>query len=364
MGNAVKSYKGFNKDMTCRGFQYEEGKEYEEESVEVCNHGFHACEYPLDCLNYYSPNESVYHEVEQSGEIQKHNKDTKVASTKIKIGAEISIAGLVKAAIEYTVKRVNKDAESDEKHGASSATGDYGASSATGDYGSSSATGYKGSSSATGDYGASSATGDYGASSATGYKGASSATGDKGASSATGYKGASSATGDYGASSATGDCGVSSATGDYGSSSATGYKGSSSATGDYGASSATGYKGSSSATGYKGASSATGDYGASSATGDCGVSSATGYKGASSAEYKDAVAVAWGYKSKAKGVIGSFLVFADWEYTGSEDDPTYDRDNQSAWDLNGAKMVQVDGEIIKPDTWYTIENGEIAEVSE
>ena len=158
MGNAVKSYKGFNKDMTCRCFQYEEGKEYEEEIVEVCDHGFHAFEYPLDCLNYYYPNESVYHEVEQSGEIQKHNDDTKVASTKIKIGAEISIAGLVKAAIEYTVKRVKKDAESDEKHGASSATG------------------YKGASSATGDYGASSATGDYGASSATGYKGASSAT--------------------------------------------------------------------------------------------------------------------------------------------------------------------------------------------
>jgi hypothetical protein len=319
MGNAVKSYKGFNKDMTCRGFQYEEGKEYEEESVEVCDHGFHACEYPLDCLNYYSPNESVYHEVEQSGEIQKHNDDTKVASTKIKIGAEISIAGLVKAAIEYTVKRVNKEAESDENHGASSATG------------------YKGASSATGNKGASSATGDCGASSATGYKGASSATGDYGASSATGYKGASSATGNKGASSATGDCG---------------------------ASSATGYKGASSATGYKGASSATGDYGASSATGNCGASSATGYKGASSAEDKDAVAVAWGYKSKAKGVIGSFLVFADWEYTGSEDNTEYDRNNQSAWVLNGAKMVQVDGENIKPDTWYTIENGEIEEVSE
>jgi len=283
MGNAVKSYKGFNKDMTCSGFQYEEGKEYEEESVEVCDHGFHACEYPLDCLNYYSPNESVYHEVEQSGEIQKHNDDTKVASTKIKIGAEISIAGLVKAAIEYTVKRVNKEAESDENHGASSATGDYGASSATGDYG------------------------------------------------------ASSATGDCGASSATGDCGASSATGNCGASSATGYKG---------------------------ASSATGDYGASSATGNCGASSATGYKGASSAEDKDAVAVAWGYKSKAKGVIGSFLVFADWEYTGSEDNTEYDRNNQSAWVLNGAKMVQVDGENIKPDTWYTIENGEIEEVSE
>ena len=220
MGNAVKSYKGFNKDMTCRDFQYEEGKEYEEESVKVCNHGFHACEYPLDCFGYYSPAESVYHEVEQSGEIQKHSDDTKVASTKIKIGAEISIAGLVKAAIEYTVKRVNKEAESDEKQGASSATG------------------------------------------------------------------------------------------------------------------------------------------------TCGASSATGYKGASSAEDKDAVAVAWGYKSKAKGVIGSFLVFADWKYTGSEDNQEYDRNNQSAWVLNGAKMVQVDGENIKPDTWYTIENGEITEVSE
>ena len=301
MVESIKTYKGFNKDMTCRGFQYEEGKEYEEESVEVCDHGFHACEYPLDCLNYYSPNESVYHEVEQRGEIQKHNEDTKVASTKIKIGAEISIAGLVKAAIEYTVKRVNKDAESDEKHGASSATGDCGASSATGDYG------------------------------------------------------ASSATGNCGASSATGNCGASSATGDYGASSATG---------DYGASSATGDKGASSATGYKGASSATGDYGASSATGNCGASSATGYKGASSAEDKDAVSVAWGYKSKAKGVIGSFLVFADWEYTGSEDYPEYDRNNQSAWTLNGAKMVQVDGDNIKPDTWYTIENGEIVEVPE
>ena len=310
MGNAVKSYKGFNKDMTCSGFQYEEGKEYEEESVEVCDHGFHACEYPLDCLNYYSPNESVYHEVEQSGKIQKHNDYTKVASTKIKIGAEISIAGLVKAAIEYTVKRVNKEAESDENHGASSATGNGGASSATGDYGASSATGNCGASSATGDYGASSATGYCGASSATGYKGASSATGNCGASSATGYYGASSATGDYGASSATGN------------------------------------------------------YGASSATGYCGASSATGYYGASSAEDKDAVAVAWGYKSKAKGVLGAFLVFADWEYTGSEDDTEYDRNNQSAWVLNGAKMVQVDGENIKPNTWYTIENGEIAEVSE
>ncbi len=166
MGEVIKAYKGFNKDMACRDFQYEEGKEYEEERAEACNCGFHACEHPLDCLRYYDPAHSVYHEVEQSGEISKRSDDTKVASTKIKIGARVSIAGLVQAAIEYTKERVKPEAEANE---------DYGASSATGDYGASSATGYKGASSATGDYGASSATGNCGASSATGYKGKSAA---------------------------------------------------------------------------------------------------------------------------------------------------------------------------------------------
>ena len=288
----MKTYKGFNKNMTCRGFQYEEGKEYKTEKAVACETGFHACEYPLDCFNYYSPNDSVFHEVEQDGDISKHNDDTKVASTKIKIGAEINIAGLVKAAIEYTLKRVNPEAKSNE---------------------------------------------DYGASSATGYKGASSATGYKGASSATGDKGASSATGNYGASSATG------------------YKGASSATGDYGASSATGDYGASSATGYKGASSATGDYGASSATGNCGASSATGYKGAAEAGDPESIAVAWGYKGKAKGVIGSYLVLADWE--GNENEYW----TQEEWNLKGAKMIRVDGVNIKENTYYTMLNGEVVE---
>jgi len=281
MEKVIKSYKGFNKDMTCRGFQYEEGKEYEEETADACHSGFHACEYPLDCLGYYSPNESVYHEVEQNGEFDRGEDDSKVASTKIKIGARLDISGLVKAAIDFTMSRVKKEAESDEDYGASSATGNCGASSATGDYG------------------------------------------------------ASSATGDYGASSATGNCG---------------------------ASSATGYKGASSATGYKGASSATGDYGASSATGNCGASSATGYKGASSANDSESVAVAWGYKGKAMGVIGSHIVLAEWKYIGSKEDDRYDRAEQEAWEFVGAKMFRVDGEKVKPDTWYRLENGELVEV--
>ena len=245
MEKVIKSYKGFNKDMTCRGFQYEEGKEYEEETADACHSGFHACEYPLDCLGYYSPNESVYHEVEQNGEFDRGEDDSKVASTKIKIGARLDISGLVKAAIDFTMSRVKKEAESDE---------------------------------------------DYGASSATGYKGASSATGDKGASSATG------------------NCG------------------------------------------------------ASSATGNCGASSATGYKGASSANDSESVAVAWGYKGKAMGVIGSHIVLAEWKYIGSKEDDRYDRAEQEAWEFVGAKMFRVDGEKVKPDTWYRLENGELVEV--
>ena len=334
----MKTYKGFNKDMTCRGFQYEEGKEYTEDKVKVCETRFHAYKYPLDCFSYYEPWNSVYHEVEQTGEIDESNRnDTKVSSTKIKIGARLDIAGLVKAAIEYTMERIKPEAKYYEYCGASSVTGDYGVSSVTGD---------RGASSVTGDYGASSATGDYGASSVTGYKGVSSVTGDCGASSVTGYKGASSVTGDYGASSATGDYGASSATGDYGVSSVTGDRGASSVTGDYGASSVTGYKG---------VSSATGDYGASYATGNCGASSATGYKGSAIAGDPDSIAIAWGYHGKAKGVKGSYLVLADWD--GNEKNYW----TQNEWSLNGAKMVRVDGVNIKENVYYTMVDGEIVE---
>ena len=308
----MKAFKGFNKDLTCRGYQYEEGKEFHTERAECCDTGFHACEYPLDCFGYYDPAHSVYHEVELSGEMDKSGDNTKVCATDIKIGARLSIAGLVKMAIDFTMSKVNKEAGSDERHGFASATGNCGASSATG------------------NCGASSATGNCGASSATGYKGASSATGNCGASSATGYKGASSATGDYGASSATGNCGASSATGDYG------------------------------------ASSATGNCGASSATGNCGASSATGYKGASSVSDPTGVAVAWGHEARAKGCKGAHLILSDWRFIGEKywDGSYKDMYNKDNWELTGAKMVVVDGEKIKEDTYYRCIEGEIVEVTE
>lgn len=60
----ITTYKGFNKDMNCKDFQYKEGEEYETDRAEACKEGFHACEYPLDCFSYYNPNHSVYHIVE------------------------------------------------------------------------------------------------------------------------------------------------------------------------------------------------------------------------------------------------------------------------------------------------------------
>ena len=245
----MKAFKGFNKDLTCRGFQYEEGKEFHTEKAECCEEGFHACEYPLDCFGYYSPAQSVFHEVELSGEMDKSGDNTKVCATDIKIGARISIAGLVKAAIDFTMSKVNKEAKSDERHGASSATGNCGASSATGDYG---------------------------------------------------------------------------------------------------------------------ASSATGDYGASSATGNCGASSATGYRGASSVSDPTGVAVAWGHEAKAKGCLGAHLILSDWRYIGEK---WFDGDYKTpydveSWELAGAKMVQVDGEKIKADTYYRCVDGEVVEADE
>ena len=110
MNKPIIAYKGMDKNMKCRGFQYEVGKTYEMDGpVEACDSGFHACERPLDVFGYYGPANSRFFEVEQSGELSKGDDDSKVASSKIKIGAEIGIPGLVKAQIEYVKAHTNME---------------------------------------------------------------------------------------------------------------------------------------------------------------------------------------------------------------------------------------------------------------
>ena len=126
---AIKSYKGTDKDMKCREFQFEVGKEYEAEGeISACSNGFHACEMPLDVLKYYEPARSRYFEVEQDGDLSRDSDDSKVASRTIKIGAEIGIPGLIKAQIEY-VKAHTTMEHTDPKQ---ATAGSYGAATSRG----------------------------------------------------------------------------------------------------------------------------------------------------------------------------------------------------------------------------------------
>jgi hypothetical protein len=181
MSESLVAYKGFDKDWKCRGFQYEIGGTYEHdgEVVRCATGGFHSCEYPLDVFGYYGPSFSRYAVVQVGGAIDRDDIDTKIASGKITVEAEISVPDLVSRAIEWITARCDPKKTSHVKvnRSASSATGYRSASSATGDQSASSATGYRSASSATGDRSASSATGDQSASSATGDQSASSATG-------------------------------------------------------------------------------------------------------------------------------------------------------------------------------------------
>lgn len=134
----MKMYKGFDKNLKCRDFQYEIGKTYEEPTAELCEKGFHACEYPLDVFGYYAPGDmSRYCEVDLDDvSDKKSNVDSKRCGKKIAVKAEIGIAGLVKAAVDFVMENIkdeNKEANTGD-FSASTNTGNYSASTNTGDY--------------------------------------------------------------------------------------------------------------------------------------------------------------------------------------------------------------------------------------
>ena len=118
----IKSYKGFDKNMQCRGFQYEVGKEYEMDGeIKCCNRGFHACKYPLDVWDYYDMLNSRFAEVEQSGKIDEEEKSTRVCSSHIKIKAELKLADIINIGVEWL-----KDITSPSKVKADGALSDNG----------------------------------------------------------------------------------------------------------------------------------------------------------------------------------------------------------------------------------------------
>ena len=166
--NEILSYKGFNKDLQCRGFQYEIGKDYEQDgNIKCCNNGFHACEFPLDVFRYYTPGEnSRYCTVTQSGVTDKEKGGSKVASSKIHIETEIGLDGIIKAGVKFILDKVNW------KNQKESNTGDYSAATNTGDYSAATNTGYYSAATNTGYQSAATNTGNCSAATNTGYRSA------------------------------------------------------------------------------------------------------------------------------------------------------------------------------------------------
>ena len=134
MSDVIVAYKGFDKNMRCRGVQFEVGATYKHDGpIEICKSGFHGCENPLDVFRYYPPGSSVYAQTEQSGEIARHSEDSKIASSVLHVSAMIGFAEIVHAAIQWTRAKAPAVVGSSATGGnyAHSATSGYGANSAT-----------------------------------------------------------------------------------------------------------------------------------------------------------------------------------------------------------------------------------------
>ncbi len=111
MEKKIIAYKGFNKNLKCRVFQYEVGKEYEMSGrIACCERGFHACESPLEVFDHYDMLNSRFAEVEQSGEIDKEENTTKVCSSRIKVKAELKLADIINLGVEW-IKDVTSPAK-------------------------------------------------------------------------------------------------------------------------------------------------------------------------------------------------------------------------------------------------------------
>ena len=175
----MKCYKGFDKDLKCRGFQYEIGKEYEENTADICHKGFHACENPMDVFGYYNPADSRYCEVdldtnEQTGE------DSKRVGKKIKIETEIGLSGLIQAGVKFILEKV------DFKSAKESNTGYQSAATNTGNRSAATNTGNRSAATNTGNWSAATNTGNRSAATNTGNWSAATNTGNRSAATNTG----------------------------------------------------------------------------------------------------------------------------------------------------------------------------------
>ena len=138
----IKSYKAFDKNMQCREFQYEVGKEYEMDGeIKCCDRGFHACKSPMEVWDHYDMLSSRFAEVEQSGKIEEEGNSTKVCSSRIKIKAELKLADIINIGVEWlkditSLSKVKTDVAKNDNGGCYAqigSSGDYAKINSTGE---------------------------------------------------------------------------------------------------------------------------------------------------------------------------------------------------------------------------------------
>ena len=355
----IAAFKGFNKDLTCRGFQYKVGETYEHPGpVKICDSGFHAVTLPLDALTYYKPGESVYHAVDLEGVVKQPSGDSKVVGRKITVGAQLNILGLVKAHVEAVFKSVKEpsakskattgryanaattgyyaNAATTGRYAHAATTGDYANAATTGDYANAATTGDSAHAATTGDYANAATTGRYANAATTGYYAHAATTGDYANAATTGDSANAATTGDSAHAATTGYSANAATTGRYAHAATTGYSAHAATTGDYANAATTGDSANAATTGYSANAATTGRY-ANAAT--------TGYSANVRASVKDETAIAAVLgQGAACGARGSWLVLTE-------------RDDN--WNILGVQAVQVDGEKVKARVFYTLRGGEV-----
>ncbi|EBD6003366.1 hypothetical protein C4898_24025 [Salmonella enterica] len=237
MTKEIVTFKGFNKDLKCRDFQFEIGKTFHHDGkVEACGSGFHACECPFDVFSYYPPAESRYAETISFGITDsEEGGDTKIASSSITIKDELTLPQFIQRGIEWIWSKIDKSLEQQIMCGSWSAatnTGNRSAATNTGNQSAATNTGNRSAATNTGDCSAATNTGDWSAATNTGYQSAATNTGDCSAATNTGDWSAATNTGYQSAATNTGNRSAATNTGDWSAATNTGYQSAATNTGD------------------------------------------------------------------------------------------------------------------------------------
>ncbi|EAT6876052.1 hypothetical protein E3I64_14840 [Salmonella enterica] len=343
MTKEIVTFKGFNKDLKCRGFQFAIGETFHHDGkVEACGSGFHACECPFDVFSYYPPAESRYAETISFGVIDREEiGDTKIASASITIKAELTLPQFIQRGIEWIWSKIDKSLEQQIMTGNRSAatnTGNRSAATNTGYQSAATNTGNRSAATNTGDQSAATNTGDQSAATNTGYQSAATNTGYQSAATNTGYRSAATNTGDQSAATNTGDQSAATNTGDRSAATNTGYQSAATNTGNRSAATNTGNQSAATNTGYRSAATNTGNRSAATNTGNWSAAEVSG---------SQSVAAAFGIEGKARASEGAAIVLCYRDEDG---------------ELIHIRASKVGENGIMPDTWYQLdEDGEFVE---